>query len=408
MFIINPYLFKAEPTISISNTINFYENVSYNNQFGYELNTIPLRFYENTLIASMSTHPIYRGIGTVQDPYLIYEGQHFYEMRFNPNAAYRLMNDISLDTWSAWEPFNFNGILNGQGYRIKNANISMSLSTNYYGLFADCGSGTRILNLILDNVNLINLNAFPLVDGNTKYISLLAGRFNGSEINNVHIVNSAMSISVLSGTAYLFYLAPMCGYVLGGAIYSCSIENVNVDMRSINSTNPPYVSLFIGRTDTSNITKCFVQSSSLNFSRNISPGAYHGVFSANIRNNITFANNYIKDCIINLSDQFFINAFSWTHGNITNCYSVVSGSSTSTGVVHPINNKLTSVAGTFYNYEYAGIVTGSGLPKTTVQMTDRNTYIASASWDFTNIWTTSSLINAGYPYFKDNPPILTY
>ena len=190
MFIINSYWYKIlqapfEPTISFSAPpIEFFENVSFSTEFGSFKNAV-INFYENVEV-SASSPPEYQGYGTLQDPYLIYNGQQFRNMTNKPNAYYRVMNNINLDTWSEWQPINFYGYLDGQNYTIRNATITtLTSSVSHVGIFGYVSGSSAtpvgtIKNVIFDNILLCNLTKtlshkrdeyfytlFPDLKGNT-------------------------------------------------------------------------------------------------------------------------------------------------------------------------------------------------------------------------------------------------
>ena len=72
------------------------------------------------------------------------------DMRNNPTGKYILMNDIDLSGYN-WEPMKFSGILDGNGYVIKNLKIYKP-AENYVGFIS---SGTAIVrNLGLENVDI--------------------------------------------------------------------------------------------------------------------------------------------------------------------------------------------------------------------------------------------------------------
>ena len=122
-------------------------------------------------------------------------------MRANPAATYQLMNDIDL-TGVTWNPFDFNGVLEGNGHSIKN--LTLTKTSDYSGLFATINGG-QVKDVIIDNFK---------VTGGNNYTGTLAGRFVNGTTENVQVKNSTVK-----GTDYVG--------LLFGEIYEGSVNQIS-------------------------------------------------------------------------------------------------------------------------------------------------------------------------------------
>lgn len=418
MFIINGYWYKIfqtpfEQTLSLSETINFYENVSYNNQFG-SLKDAVISFY-TSIETSASLQPEYQGLGTEQDPYLIYSESQFQAIPDKTISYYRLMNDLDF-TGIALSPKRFYGTFDGQNYSIKNVNISnwtqfLPTTTRYAGLFAQVtGSGTRgiIRNIVLDNANYWVSGAAD----SSAHFGGIVGYMSSGKIINCHIKSSSFKST---GNSYSENFGGIVGYFDGSTFDSCSVVNSIFSCSKNTGTNSNRAGIIAGNFGAlTTINKTFVQSCSIDVRRNNYPDPNGPAFRGGITQN--YADNcYVKDVLVtsnvSASYQAVLSGIYDVGSYFRTSYAVITSSiSGDTGKENvatfaPISryydNAYTS---SLYNYEYAGIITGSGYAATTAQMLDPATYTArTSSWDFINIWTTGSL-NGGYPYLRDNPP----
>ncbi|MEX3625880.1 fibronectin type III domain-containing protein, partial [Viridibacillus arvi] len=117
----------------------------------------------------------------------IHNASELQAIKGNPKGSYRLVNDIDL-TGVNWTPFDFQGVLDANGFKIKN------LTLNHYGLFSTINNGV-VKNLTIENFN-ITFNA-----GN---VGALAGKTENSTIENVKVLNSKVKgtyeVGLLTGS----------------------------------------------------------------------------------------------------------------------------------------------------------------------------------------------------------------
>lgn len=102
-----------------------------------------------------------------------------------PGDRYVLKNDIDLKKVKDWKPFDFNGILDGKGYAVKN------LKSTTGGLFDNLSSDAQISNLRLVNINIYNLTSFQTGG--------LANTSDGSSIKKCAISGYMSSIGISGG-----------------------------------------------------------------------------------------------------------------------------------------------------------------------------------------------------------------
>ena len=134
------------------------------------------------------------GHGTKNDPYLISKPQDLYNIRYNLNAYYKLINDIDLlyDTTnidgkfyndgSGWLPISydtdnniynyeikfegdeFNGTLDGNNHSITGLYINR-YNTDYIGLFGYIGRNGVVKNVIIKSVDIQGSHAIGIIAG---------------------------------------------------------------------------------------------------------------------------------------------------------------------------------------------------------------------------------------------------
>ena len=405
MFIINSYWYKNifEPTLSLSETINFYENVSYSTEFG-SLKDAVISFYENVEL-SASSPPEYQGFGTEQDPYLIYTAEQFAAIPDKSPSWYRVMDNLDF-TGIYYIPKNFYGYIDGQNYVLSNIDISnwhsLGASTRYASLFGYVTGSTGrgvIRNLILENCNYWVSGSAT----NAAYFGGIVGRGEGgTQIYNCHIRSSSFRST---GNSYQEFFGGIVGYMAGSAIQSCSVVNSVFSCSKATGTNGDYAGIIVGQVNAAfDIYKTFVQSCSIDHRRSNFTSIVGAGFKGGNSTRYIY-DCYMKDVLVtgNAVTGSIPATGMHVNGNyVIRCYAVVTASMSTNQTFLPISDIGTGTS-SFYNVEVMGYVSGSGGPKTTTEMLNQDTYTFSSSWDFTNVWITGSL-NGGYPYLRDNPP----
>ena len=89
--------------------------------------------------------------GSASGPYEIRTTEDFMAIKDNPSAAYKLMNDITVGTEAApfTQPFEFSGILDGNGYTIDAYIKATGIPTGLFSKQTDASKGIEIKNLTL-------------------------------------------------------------------------------------------------------------------------------------------------------------------------------------------------------------------------------------------------------------------
>ena len=142
--------------------------------------------------------------------------EFFTKLSANPSGKYILMNDIDFSGASYAQISNFDGILEGNGYTIKNY-------TSSNALIYSSAEGAEIKNLHIDNAQ--------ITPTTSSYAAVLVRQANGSiSFSNIDITNSDIDGSDLS----LNFAGFLVGRLGSGGTngYNVSIENVNIDSNS--------------------------------------------------------------------------------------------------------------------------------------------------------------------------------
>jgi len=268
------------------------------------------------------------GSGTSGDPYRIRTFEELCLMQGNVSGYWCLCNDIdasdsiNLNDGAGWNPTNGVVSFNGFYHVISNLYIKSS-SIPYIGFF---GINTGTI------VNLGLLNSTIISTGNATRVGGFCGENRGT-------IERCFTKNVdVSGGHWAGYLGGFCGYGLG-TIKSCYDSGVVTA-----TTTGTYIGGFIGETRSGSIQNCFS--------------------TANVYGNI-------GSCAVG---GFIAKAHT---GNYVNCYSsghVIEGVPAWTGgfcgILH--NGVFNNC---YYNSENSGRSdTKGGIPKTTAQMKQKNTY----------------------------------
>ncbi len=135
--------------------------------------------------------------------------EDFELIRNNPTGTYRLDNDIDFSGYSDFTPIeNFCGVLNGNGFKIKNFSITTHNNRKTYGMFI-C-----LFNAVIKNLTFENASAnttYNLYDG----YGIIAGEVKCAKIENCKLTDSTFSKNGggLIGTAF------------ESTIRNCTVEN---------------------------------------------------------------------------------------------------------------------------------------------------------------------------------------
>lgn len=143
-----------------------------------------------------NTAGFYDGDGSEDDPYQICNLTMLQKIANDDDAHYILVSDIDAST-SLYTPIRtFTGVLDGDGYAIRNLSIETNRYGPYYGLVAELNSGT-IKNLGIEDINIYS------VTGGTKngdYVGGIAGVSNSNAtIEKCYVTGQILGNSFVAG-----------------------------------------------------------------------------------------------------------------------------------------------------------------------------------------------------------------
>jgi len=268
------------------------------------------------------------GLGTEANPYQIETAKQFMLLNTVPTVAkyFVLNNDITLDE-NSYITTTFYGSLNGQ-YHTVTLNLSIPEDIKDVGLFASTGKTSSFTSKIH------NLKVSGSIDTAAARVGGLVG------LNQGRIVQCTSFVSI---DAYSY---------VGGLVGS----NYGIIQQSATVSNHV----------------------------NGSSGIIGGLVGLNATDS-GIANSYARTNVFGNGNEGGL--VGWNQGGINYCYSLgkVEGYNNIGGLVgHNYNG---TVEHSYYDKDVSGVSdTGRGIPRTTVQMKTKTTYVA---WDFTYIWNYS-------------------
>jgi hypothetical protein len=303
-------------------------------------------------------------------------------------GEYRLMADIDLAD-VAWTPIGtsaapFAGVLDGNGYTIKNLNVNMT-GRDYVGLFG-YNTGT-VKNLKLENATVKGRN----------YTGSVAGHSSGI------LENIAVSGSVIGSS----YVGGFVGQQSGGTIENCAVTDVGTRLGG------SYVGGFVGY-NTGNIRRSYTTADvkgTGTIGGFVGYFAYGGIIEQSYATGDVYSTgSYIGGFVGSIGESYS------TASTVRESFStghVVGGSSYTAGFVGNINangkvENSYSLSGNTNGFNYNGTVTNSYFnsdilevtttkpeARTTEEMQRQATYVG---WDFENVWEIEE--GTGYPTLK--------
>lgn len=165
------------------------------------------------------------------------------------DGNYRLMNDIDLSSYGNWTPLGssskaeFSGVLDGNGYNIRNMNIDLigEGSYHYAGLFAGL-SHAKIMNL-----GLVDGNVYLQASAGAMYCGSIAGVASESEIINCYNTSQVRTHVINEGEASRTCSSHVGGFV-GNAtgITFINCYNLGYVEAALNAYADSHVSGFAG------------------------------------------------------------------------------------------------------------------------------------------------------------------
>lgn len=229
------------------------------------------------------------------DSYIpIYNAEDLCNIQNNYSGNYELMNDIDLSSITDWEPIGnsseaFTGVLEGNGYSIKNLDINSE--TDSVGLFYNI-ENAEIKDLTIENAK-INIDT-------TKAISagILSGQSSNSFIDNCETigtitVNSEDNVDI-GGIVGLNWANSKAELEFVG-IRNCS-NNVNINVMGLSGSKNTVKHIYVG---------------------GIAGKSYASIIQSSNEGNIFLSNNDKDALIVNTSGGGICG---YTSGGINDCY----------------------------------------------------------------------------------------
>jgi len=235
-------------------------------------------------------------------------------MKDNLSGKYILMNDIDLSTIPEWECIGnplevFVGEFNGNGHKISNMTIANNKYGAYCGLFGNVGSGGKISNVGVENVN-ISANS---------YVAGVAGYVDGGEITNCYVTGTIKGAGNVAGIA--------------GMVQNVDkISNCWSDV-SITSLSGYGTGGIVGSADNTLLSNCF----SLG---DVSGGTYTGGLAGLCKG----AENCYATGNVNATSSYVGGLVGSSRGDITNCYATgsVTGTNSSSACIGGLVGRVDS------------------------------------------------------------------
>ena len=230
----------------------------------------------------------------------VYNVQDWKNIKQSPTENYKLMSDINFinEGKDISITGTFSGKIDGNGYSIRNINITTYL---FYTL---TGS---ITNLNIENVTIKN---------NDTYLGIIRYATTGSKIENIHVNQIEIQNTGINTTR----VGALCGYASQITIQNCSVRNANI---KIDTASNVTVGGMVGYSNNSNIINSYITNVNIEINEVSATEGIGGIVGA-LKGNGDIQNCYaqgkIKSTIINVGGIAGTNI---SNANITNCYSVV-------------------------------------------------------------------------------------
>ena len=157
--------------------------------------------------------------------------------------VYKLVNDIDALGFN-WIPYDFSGVLYGNGFTIKNLAIAVqneSMTEQRFGLFSTLRG--KIDSLIIVETY-ISVKTFGMVN-----LGLISGESYESEISDIKIIDTTIIVDTQSST----FVGGIVGLTSNSKIFNVSISNISINIISGESSRVTSIGGIIGRTSNQTI-----------------------------------------------------------------------------------------------------------------------------------------------------------
>ena len=220
---------KNSNNIDVTNNFHFYRNFSVSNYInafmGYNSNNVSLgtytieAYYKSTKYGeiewNLNSHKnSFQGLGTIYNPYKIYNAQELNKIRNHSDKSFTLESDIDLtnatqtvngafyNNGKGWDSIEFSGNFNGNDHVISGLYINTPTSDEPFGaggLFGTVtGDNNQISNLIIKDASIKNYYAAGALIGKSES--------NKIDIHDIAVINSSIvaegEVGGVVGTLY--------------------------------------------------------------------------------------------------------------------------------------------------------------------------------------------------------------
>ena len=383
----------------------------------------------------MSYHYQY-GNGTSWSPFQVWNAEDLNGVRYHMDAYFIQMDHINLQNWN-WLPIGSQDWTEG----ITNWGYHWEGFTGAYD-----GNFKKILNLTISYFNIYRRN----INGVGLFSCIRGGSFPKEyNIRNLILENVNFKFSALDSNSRVGVsdMGGLVGYMdYDTTIESCSVQGV-IEVIADDTNYVGLIGMFVG-SSYGNIRTSMAKGKISMSGEYMYPSEIGGfsawVFDGKVKNCYAQVDVQGNAWVAGFTSEIGQHA---CNGEVINCYSTGKVEIIPSGIYADPENEAVSVAGfaaicsaghkpllvqnCFYDAETSqkpSVTFGDtpkkfapdihyGIPKTTLQMKDINTYLENDTicqsssrcpipacvprpWDFDNVWGIHPMINGGYPFLK--------
>ncbi|QWC00131.1 Ig-like domain-containing protein [Mycoplasmatota bacterium] len=179
--------------------------------------------------------PNMAGDGSIENPYQITTINELYQVNYDLDAHYILINDLDL-TDETWTPIgngimnSFKGTFDGNGFTISNISITAPSKVKDLGLFSVIGSSGLVQNLTVHNIRIEN----SINKDNPSIFGGIAGKILGTVKNITVSGNYQVIINVTADTnTESNYIAPILVGKISGTLSGKVLQTTVTDSMTI-------------------------------------------------------------------------------------------------------------------------------------------------------------------------------
>lgn len=300
-------------------------------------------------VGKLSMASTLAGEGTEASPYLIATVEDLYSIPNSPEAHYKLVADLDLGETIRLPIAEFKGVLDGDGYTIKNLYINNQYSSTM-GLFS------KFTNAEVKNLTV----ADAFISTKAHNVGALVGTVTGSTISNCHVVGGQLfTLGTCAGG--------LVGNILNSELFQCS-STANVD------TVSSYVGGLAGYVGHNvNVTQCYAKASV--------KGVNHvgGLIGFNTTS-LVIKDSYAASKVVSSGTDSYATGLTYSNAlhSMENCYSasILSGP-------NKVGLGMGLTGSSYFNADRAGMYTPAAEARNAAQMYSEANYVG---WDFENVW----------------------